>query len=167
MIDANLVIGQDFPTKTNISAFVCITQRDWARNVISGWILTFSPVFQSIDMLIHSIEIITSVVTEATILETASYWYPVIANSHTNHTHKNILPTLPSPPRKGSVVQNSFTNEGNQDYFHFYIPGTISSTVLWRPSQGFHSLARNEERNLSTPNLVPVSHLQLASSLGI
>ena len=101
MIDANLVIGQDFPAKTSISAFVCITQRDWVRNVTSEWILTFSPVFQSIDMLIHSAEIITRVVTEATILETASYCDTVTAYNHTNIC---VLPTLPSSPRKGSVV---------------------------------------------------------------
>ena len=55
----------------------------------------------------------------------------------------------------------------NQDYFHFYIPATISSTILWRPSQRFHSIASNEERNSSTPNLAPTSNLHLANSLRV
>lgn len=36
----------------NLSAFVWITQWNQVQNVTSGWILTFNPIFQSIETLI-------------------------------------------------------------------------------------------------------------------
>lgn len=59
-----------------------------------------------------------------------------------------------------------FQMKKNQDCFYFDFSATISS-VLWRPSQGFHSVTKNEQRNLSIPNLAPTSNLHLANSLRI
>lgn len=98
------------------------------------------------------------------LVETASYCDTVTAYSHTNIF---ILTNLPLSPRKGHVLWNLFPNGRNQDHFHVYIPATLSSAGLQRPDQGFHFLARNEERNLLTPNLTMVSDLNLSSSLGI
>lgn len=47
----------------------------------------------------------------------------------------------------------------NWDFFSFLYSSTISSAILQRSNQEFHSLVSKEERNLSTANLAPLSNL--------